>query len=161
MARVCLQDAYTYALSRHTFGKALIHHQAIRTKFSTMGGNILPAHAFMESLVALSNKSWTSIANKDDRINPITKEQDRIGGLIALLKVTAGRALEQAVREAQQVMGGLGYSRTGKGARIEQISRDMRVMVVGGGSEEILTELAFTQEGKDLEALSRGPVSKL
>lgn len=34
-------------------------------------------------------------------------------------------------------MGGLGYSRTGKGARIEQISRDVRVMVVGGGSEEI------------------------
>lgn len=46
-------------------------------------------------------------------------------------------------------MGGLGYSRTGKGARIEQISRDMRVMVVGGGSEEILTELAFAQEERN------------
>lgn len=78
-----------------------------------------------------------------------------------MLKVTAGRALEQAVREAQQVMGGLGYSRTGKGARIEQISRDMRVMVVGGGSEEILTELAFAQEGKDLTALAARGKSKL
>jgi hypothetical protein len=52
-------------------------------------------------------------------------------------------------------MGGLGYSRTGKGARIEQISRDVRVMVVGGGSEEILNELAFAQEGRDLEAITR------
>ena len=159
MARVCLQDAYSYALSRHTFGKALINHQAIRTKFSLMAGSILPAHAFMESLVALSNTPPTSLTGND--IAPSATEQAQIGGLIALLKVTAGRALEQAVREAQQVMGGLGYSRTGKGARIEQISRDMRVMVVGGGSEEIMTELAFAQEGKDLTALAARGKSKL
>ena len=57
-------------------------------------------------------------------------------------------------------MGGLGYARTGKGARIEQISRDVRVMVVGGGSEEILTELAFAQERRDLESLSKATSSK-
>jgi alkylation response protein AidB-like acyl-CoA dehydrogenase len=79
----------------------------------------------------------------------------RYGGLVALLKVSAGRALEQAVRESQQIMGGLGYSRTGKGARIEQISRDARVMVVGGGSEEILSELAFAQEKRDLLEISQ------
>lgn len=72
---------------------------------------------------------------------------------MALLKVTAARALEEAVREAQQVMGGLGYSRTGKGARIEQISRDVRVMVVGGGSEEVLNDLAFVQERIDLSSI--------
>lgn len=77
----------------------------------------------------------------------------RFGGLIALLKVVAGRTLEKTVREAQQVMGGMGYSRTGKGARIEQISRDMRVMVIGGGSEEILSELALVQESRDLVEL--------
>jgi hypothetical protein len=49
-------------------------------------------------------------------------------------------------------MEGLGYMRTGKGARIEQISRDVRVMVGGGGSEEVLTELAFTQERRDLKS---------
>ncbi|TVY35132.1 Acyl-CoA dehydrogenase [Lachnellula occidentalis] len=139
MARVCLTDAYSYALERTTFGKHLIEHQAIKTKFTTIGAEILPAHAFMESLVALHDKS--------------TGAELRYGGLIALLKVTAGRALEKTVRETQQIMGGLGYSRTGKGARIEQISRDMRVMVIGGGSEDILTELAFMQEKKDLGAI--------
>jgi alkylation response protein AidB-like acyl-CoA dehydrogenase len=99
---------------------------------------ILPAHALMESLVAMASSS---------------SSEPQYGGLIALLKVVAGRALETAVREAQQIMGGLGYSRTGKGARIEQISRDVRVMVVGGGSEEILMELAFTQERRDLERI--------
>lgn len=92
----------------------------------------------MESIVAVADSSSS---------NP------QYGGLVALLKVVAGRALERAVREAQQIMGGLGYSKTGKGARIEQISRDVRVMIVGGGSEEILTELAFVQERKDLEGI--------
>lgn len=75
-----------------------------------------------------------------------------IGGLVANLKVLAGRTLEHVNRESQQILGGLGYSKNGKGARIEQISRDLRVMVVGGGSEEILTELAAKQE---MRALSR------
>jgi len=64
--------------------------------------------------------------------------------------VLACRALERINREAQQVMGGLGYSKSGKGARIEQISRDLRVMVVGGGSEEILTDFSLNQEVKAL-----------
>lgn len=47
-------------------------------------------------------------------------------------------------------MGGAGYNRVGRGARIEQISRDVRVYVVGGGSEEIMRDLAVRQEIKDL-----------
>jgi alkylation response protein AidB-like acyl-CoA dehydrogenase len=117
----------------------------------------------MESIVALSNNashSSTKTNNQNKGIAPAA-EHAQIGGLVALLKVTAGRALEQTVREAQQIMGGLGYSRTGKGARIEQISRDVRVMVVGGGSEEILSELAFAQEGRDLMSISRNGRSML
>lgn len=75
------------------------------------------------------------------------------GGLFANLKVLAGQTLEFVNREAQQVMGGLGYSRTGRGARVEQISRDVRVMVIGGGSEEILTSLAMAQEERAMAKL--------
>jgi alkylation response protein AidB-like acyl-CoA dehydrogenase len=75
--------------------------------------------------------------------------------MIATLKTSAGRVLERVNRDAQQIMGGAGYARTGKGARIEQISRDVRVMVVGGGSDEILSELAVKLETKELQRLSR------
>jgi alkylation response protein AidB-like acyl-CoA dehydrogenase len=51
--------------------------------------------------------------------------------------------LEEASREAQQVWGGRGYQ---KGNAVEQISRDLRMMVVGGGSEEIIADLAVRQE---------------
>lgn len=76
-----------------------------------------------------------------------------LGGQFANLKVFAGQVLEFANREAQQTMGGLGYARGGRGARVEQISRDLRVMVVGGGSEEILADLAVAQEVRALAKL--------
>lgn len=68
--------------------------------------------------------------------------------MTALLKIMSTRALEETVRECQQVMGGLGYLKSlgGRGARIEQISRDVRVLVVGGGSEEIMSDLVLRME---------------
>ena len=34
-------------------------------------------------------------------------------------------------------------TREGKGKAVEQISRDLRVLVVGGGSEEILEDMSI------------------
>ena len=65
--------------------------------------------------------------------------------------------LEKACREAQQVLGGAGYQRGGVGQQVEQISRDLRMLVVGGGSEEIIADLAVRQE----LALSKRKMSKL
>ena len=148
MARCCVEDAYNYAITRETFGQKLIANQVIRSKFSSMGRSIDSAFAWMEQLVSMTEYGKH---NGTDT---------HIGGLIANLKVLAGRTLEHVNREAQQVLGGLGYSMNGRGARIEQISRDVRVMVVGGGSEEILTDLAINQEIKALERI-RGRKQKL
>ncbi|OJJ94675.1 hypothetical protein ASPACDRAFT_37519 [Aspergillus aculeatus ATCC 16872] len=146
MARVCAEDAYKHAITRETFGKKLIENQVIRAKFSAMGRRLDSAYAWMEQLVWMAD-----MARKEGR------DLD-MGGLFANLKVLAGRTLEMVNREAQQVMGGLGYSKNGRGARIEQISRDVRVMVVGGGSEEILSDLAINQE---IKAMARMGQSKL
>jgi alkylation response protein AidB-like acyl-CoA dehydrogenase len=136
MARVCAEDAYNYACARETFGKPLIENQVIRSKIAGFGQRIEPVHAYMESLVALVRQ-----AKSEDEQSHLY-----LGGQLANLKVTAGQTLEWVNREAQQIFGGLGYARSGKGQRVEQISRDLRVMVVGGGSEEILKELVVNQE---------------
>ena len=70
----------------------------------------------------------------------------RIGGRTANLKVMSERTLEHVTRDAQQIFGGLGYSKYRRGGRVEQISRDVRIMVVGGGSDEILSDLAVREE---------------
>ena len=139
LARICAEDAYEHATLRETFGKKLIENQVIRQKFSSFGRVIEPAHSYMEQLIYLTQQSQKS---------PSGVQDPRIGGLTANLKVMSARALEHVVRESQQVFGGMGYSKYGRGGRVEQISRDVRVMVVGGGSDEILSDLAIKEEIK-------------
>lgn len=162
MARVCAEDAYAYAIRRETFGKALITNQVISAKFAGFGRVLEPAHAYMESLVYIIEHERRRKLSGSHGGNSITGSRAiphqvdlNLGGMIATLKTSAGRALEYVNRESQQILGGAGYSRSGKGVRIEQISRDVRVMVVGGGSEEILSDLAVKLERKELESLAR------
>ncbi|TVY90837.1 Acyl-CoA dehydrogenase, partial [Lachnellula willkommii] len=142
LSRVCVEDAWKHACTRETFGMKLIENPIIRTKFVKMGRMIEPAQAFLEQLTWLIELSRKKSGRDGEGL--------RIGGMTAMLKVISTRCLEKCVREAQQVMGGLGYARGGKGGRIEAISRDVRVMAVGGGSEEIMSELAIREEVKDL-----------
>ncbi|KAK5456069.1 hypothetical protein LTS15_005388 [Exophiala xenobiotica] len=139
LARVCAQDAYNYACERETFGKPLIEHSPIKTKIATFGLLIEPVQAFLDQLCYVIETSR------------VTGREVNVGGMTALLKVMSTRCLERVCREAQQIMGGAGYTKTGKGARIEQISRDVRVHVVGGGSEEIMLDLAVRQEARDVK----------
>ena len=133
-ARTCLSIAFEYANKRETFGKPLISNQIIAAKFATIARYIESHWAWLESIayaVQQSPKGW---------------QDPDIAGRIALAKVQAGRIQELAIREAQQVLGGAGYQRGGPGAPVEQQSRDLRMMVVGGGSEEIISDLAVRQE---------------
>ncbi|KAJ5760544.1 hypothetical protein N7520_007700 [Penicillium odoratum] len=141
LARVCAEDAFHYAVQRETFGSPLIQRQAIQSKIFKFGLMIEPAYAFMEQLVNILELT------KDRPVDDV-----KIGGMTALLKVMSTRALEKSVREAQQIFGGAGYNKAGKGARVEQISRDARVHVVGGGSEEIMQGLALQEETKALRS---------
>lgn len=105
---------------------------------------VTSTYALIESLVQLANQS---------RLQGVDEASSPVGGLCALAKVNAARALELAVRESQQILGALGYTRGGPGERIERISRDVRVLVIGGGSEEILSEMCLMQESKDLQKI--------
>ncbi|KAJ5754450.1 hypothetical protein N7533_003993 [Penicillium manginii] len=119
----------------------LARKEAIQSKIFKFGLMIEPAYAFMEQLVNILELT------KDRPVDDV-----KIGGMTALLKVMSTRALEKSVREAQQIFGGAGYNKAGKGARVEQISRDARVHVVGGGSEEIMQKLALQEETKALRS---------
>ena len=69
---------------------------------------------------------------------------DPNAGDIALLKVQASEVMEFCAREAMQILGGIGYMR---GSRVERIYREVRVNAIGGGSEEIMRDLASRQYG--------------
>ncbi|KXJ91540.1 acyl-CoA dehydrogenase-like protein [Microdochium bolleyi] len=135
-ARTCLTVALEYAHERETFGRPLASHQIIRHKIITLAREVEAHWAWLEQIAFhIQKHGW---------------QDDSIAGRIALTKVSGGRILELAAREAQQVMGGVAYQRGGPGGGgiVEQITRDLRMMVVGGGSEEILGDLAWRQEMK-------------
>jgi alkylation response protein AidB-like acyl-CoA dehydrogenase len=141
-ARTCLSTALAYAHDRETFGQPLINHQIIRHKIVTLAREVEAHWAWLEQIAYhIQVHGW---------------EDESTASRIALSKVSGGRILELAAREAQQIMGGVAYQRGGPGGGgiVEQINRDLRMMVVGGGSEEIIGDLAFREEVK--QAKKRG-----
>lgn len=136
-ARTCLAEALAYAHERETFGQPLASHQIIRAKITTLARYIESHYAWLEQIAYhIGKHGWQA---KD------------IASRIALAKAHGGRILELAAREAQQVLGGRGYE---KGVTMtEQISRDLRMQVVGGGSEEIISDLAWREEHKRAKQL--------
>jgi acyl-CoA dehydrogenase len=123
-ARVCLEEAIAYAKDRQTFGKSLVGHQSIRIKLADMERQIWATQAWVDQC------AWQVRQGK-------ARPAD-----FAMLKVQATRMLEAVAREAAQVLGGASYL---KGAKIERIYREVRVNAIGGGSEEIMLDLAGRQ----------------
>ena len=126
LARVCMEEAVAWAQERKTFGKRLADHQVIRHKIAQMKQKLNATQAYIRIC-------YESIEAGNP--NP---------GDIALLKVQASETMEYCAREAMQILGGIGYMR---GNRVERIYREVRVNAIGGGSEEIMRDLAARQYG--------------
>lgn len=126
LARCCLEEAESYAKERETFGKPLIKNQVIRHKLVDMQMRIESLKAYLDALAYRVDQGETPIAE------------------ICMLKNLATSTLEYCANEAVQIFGGAGYMR---GAKVERIYRETKVMTIGGGSAEIMKDLAARQLG--------------
>jgi acyl-CoA dehydrogenase len=120
-ARLCLEEATRWAAERETFGKKLGQHQAIRIKLADMTRRVNQVQAWIDLL------AWQD------------REGLAAGPDYALLKVSATLMFEHVAREAAQVLGGASYI---QGSLVERLYREVRVVAIGGGSEEILLDMA-------------------
>jgi len=125
-ARVCLEEAVAYAKQRHTFGKPLAQHQVIRHKLVDMAQRVAASQAMLEML------AW----RLDHGENPVAE--------ICMLKNQATQTMAFCASEGLQIFGGAGFMR---GIKVERIYRDVKVNAIGGGSEEIMKDLASRQMG--------------
>eukprot|EP00928_Gymnodinium_smaydae_P022536 TRINITY_DN18894_c2_g1_i1.p1 TRINITY_DN18894_c2_g1~~TRINITY_DN18894_c2_g1_i1.p1 ORF type:complete len:462 (-),score=104.56 TRINITY_DN18894_c2_g1_i1:70-1455(-) len=133
LSRVCLEEALRFARVRKTFGKFLVEHQVIQHKLGEMGRACESAQNWLENLTY-----QLKMMSKDE-------QNVHLGGHIALLKLHTTKSCEYCAREALQIFGGAGYTRTGKGEKVERIYRELRPIAIGGGSEEIMLNLAASQ----------------
>ena len=129
-SQICIDEAVAWAKDRKTFGKPLIENQVIKHKLAEMSRKVNATKAYMELL------TW-KVMNGEQPIADL-----------ALLKVQASKTMEYCAREAMQILGGAGYLKANSGpGKVERIYREVRVNAIGGGSEEIMLDLASRQLG--------------
>ena len=127
-AQVCLDEALAWARERKTFGQPLSERQVIRHKLVDMALRIDAARALVYELAY--------------RIEHQLAPPGQLVARIAMAKVLATQAMQFCADQAVQILGGMGFMR---GTRSERIYREVKVMMIGGGSEEIMKDLAARQ----------------
>jgi len=127
-AQVCFEEALDWARQRSTFGQTLSQRQVVRHKLMDMMLRIDAARSLVHELAY--------------RIEHGFGDPSQFIARIAMAKVLATQAMQFCADQALQILGGMGYMR---GTRSERIYREVKVMMIGGGSEEILKDLAARQ----------------
>lgn len=128
MAQVCYEDALSWARDRKTFGLPLVERQVIRHKLVDMAVRIDTTRAYVEDL------AWRVENNAGDPRTLVAQ--------LSMLKVHAMQSLAFCADTAVQILGGMGFMR---GTRVERFYREVKVNMIGGGSEEIMKDLAARQ----------------
>jgi acyl-CoA dehydrogenase len=129
-AQVCLEEAVDWARQRKTFGVPLSERQVIRHKLMDMMGRVDAARSTVYEL------AW--------RLENKVGDPAQLVARICLAKVLATQAMQFCADQAVQILGGMGFMR---GTKCERIYREVKVMMIGGGSEEIMKDLAAKQMG--------------
>jgi len=128
-SQACYDEALAWARQRKTFGSTLVGHQAVRHKLVDMQMRIQSTAAWTEALAARADAGdmgpeWV--------------------GQVCVLKNHATQTMQFCADQAVQILGGMGYMR---GTVSERIYREVKVMMIGGGAEDIMKDLAARQWG--------------
>jgi acyl-CoA dehydrogenase len=137
-AQVCYDEALDWARQRQTFGVPLIEHQVTRHKLMDMRMRLASTRAWLHDLVARQEAGRTGPGAGIGVGDPEWVAE------LCLLKNHATQTMQWCADAAVQILGGMGYMR---GVRSERIYREVKVMMIGGGAEEIMKELAARQLG--------------
>jgi alkylation response protein AidB-like acyl-CoA dehydrogenase len=123
-AEAAYEDASNYANRRVQFGKPIGEYQAVQHKITDMAVKI-------ENMRNLIYK----VAWMMDQNMPVRHEH-------AMCKLYVAQASFEVCDDAMQILGGLGYMVE---SRIQRLWRDIRLMRIGGGTDEIMYNIAGPQ----------------
>ena len=117
----CLNLAAQYCQDRDTFGKPLVANQVVRAQLTEMHRQIAVARSYTLEVAQRYVDGESVIAEA------------------CLAKQTAVDTAVRVADQAVQLHGGMGYMRE---SEVERHYRDVRLLPIGGGSTEVLTDLA-------------------
>ena len=119
-AEVALKEAVAYARQRKAFGRPIAGFQVIRHKLAHMATQVEAAKAFNYALASRGRAGEHPAAE------------------VAMAKNFSAQVAMDVCYEAVQIFGGMGYMRETK---VERLSRDARLLPIGGGTSEIMNEV--------------------
>jgi len=125
-AQRCLDLTLAWVRQRQTFGRPLISRQVVRHKLVEMAGRIELARTYTRSIA--------------ERI----AAGEEVVAQVCVAKNAAVDACSFVVDAAVQLHGGMGYMRE---SEVERHYRDARILGIGGGASEVLTDLAARRWG--------------
>jgi len=117
----CLNLSVQYCKDRETFGKPLVKNQVVRAKLVEM-----------HRQVAIARTYTLEVAQRYVAGENVIAEA-------CLAKQTAVDTAVWVADQAVQLHGGMGYMRE---SEVERHYRDVRLLPIGGGATEVLTDLA-------------------
>jgi acyl-CoA dehydrogenase len=119
-AQRCLDLTLTHVRSRETFGRPLASRQVVRHRLAEMARAVDVARTYTRTVI-----------ERYEAGDDVLRE-------VAMAKNTAVEACDEVVDAAVQLHGGMGYMRE---MEVERHYRDSRILGIGGGTTEIMTEV--------------------
>ena len=125
-AQLALDEALEYSQQRNAFGRPIARFQVNRHKLVDMKSRITATRTFVYQ-----------VAHRMAAGDYLVEE-------VSMAKNLAAQLAVDVCYEAVQLHGGMGYMRE---SLVERLSRDARLLPIGGGTQEIMKEIIAKQMG--------------
>jgi len=125
-AQLALDESLAWVRERKAFGRPIVGFQVTRHKLADMASRVLAAQSLTYQVAA-----------RMDAGEYLVKE-------VSIAKNLAAETAVSVCYDAVQLFGGMGYMRE---TLVERLSRDARLLPIGGGTQEIMKEIIAKQLG--------------
>ncbi|MFO0747891.1 MAG: acyl-CoA dehydrogenase family protein [Myxococcota bacterium] len=119
-ADIALEESIRFARQREAFGRPIAGFQVTRHKLADMATRVLAAKTLVYQVATRLDRGEQPLAE------------------VAMAKNLAAEVAHEVTYEAVQIHGGMGYMRE---TLVERLSRDARLLPIGGGTSEIMKEI--------------------
>ncbi|KAK0469827.1 peroxisomal acyl-CoA-dehydrogenase [Desarmillaria tabescens] len=141
--RSIVDECLQWTAQRKAFGKPLNSQAVIRNKLAGMISRAESVQNWLENITyQMCNMSYKQQASK-------------LAGQIAFLKSYSTACAQETARDAVQIFGGRGITKTGMGRFVEHYHRTVPFDALLGGAEDVLSDLGVRQALRDMPQDSR------
>lgn len=114
---ICVESTIEYTKERQAFGKSILDNQYVHFRLAELQTEI-------EALRALTY-----------RATELYKEGEDVTKLVSMCKLKGGRLVREVTDSCLQFWGGMGFT---KEVLVSRLYRDMRLVSIGGGADEVM-----------------------